>query len=43
MAGEDEQPGSAEFAEALIGEQQRQRDGETGNGQRQRDDFLDDP
>ena len=42
MAGEDEQPGTAKIAEAAIGEQQRQRDRETGNRQRQRDDFLDD-
>ena len=30
------------LAEALIGQQQRQRDRESGNRQRQRDDFLDD-
>ena len=39
---QDEEPGAAEIAKAAIGEQQRQRDGKSGNRQRQRDDLLDD-
>src|SRR6185312_2842114 len=41
MADQDEDPGAAKTADAAIGQDQRERDGESRNRDRQRDDFLD--